>query len=1218
MPAGGGAGAHAAEGIIAKAVKDLLRVGGRDAAHAAERDAARALERDVARTTAHDLERDAARALEERTLRADPVDVATGEVVLRQVDLDLDGSPRLLLARTHISSYRAGRWFGPCWASTVDQRLELSGAGVRLYTADGAELSYPHGAQWPERGAAYRLRQAGAGWEVTTPGGDLLRFGTAGQRNPGELPLAAIADRAGRTVELRYDGARLVELRHSGGYRVAVDTDGGLVTGLRLLGGGPDLPRVGFGYRDGLLARVLDSAGRALRFSYDGAGRLTGWQDRLGSAYTYTYADGRCVATTGPGGHLDARFAYRPGVTEVTDSLGHTTAFGFDQRGQLTRQTDPLGHTTTWERDAAGRAVAATDALGRTARYQYDGAGRLLAVTGPGGRTSADRDPDGRPVVMSDRTGATWRHGYDQAGNLAWSSDPLGATTRFEYAAATLTAVVDPAGRRTGIELDAAGRLVGRTDPLGNVTRWERDAAGRVSAVTDPLGNVTRYGWTAEGLLAWQVRPDGATTRWGYDAEGNAVSRTDPLGQVTRTEYGPFDLPVARTRPDGGRYAFSYDTQLRLRTVTDPAGRVWSYEYDAAGRLRGETDFDGRVSGYRYDAAGRLAGRTGAGGDLVEIRRDAAGRVVERVAGGERTTYEYDAAGRLTRAANADADVRFERDAVGRVLVESCNGRAVSSAYDAQGRRVRRRTPGGVGSEWEYDPDGRPSVLRAGGHEVRFGYDPAGREVARRIGPAALHLQTYDANGRLATQTVTGEPGGPGLRREFGWRADGLLAGVRAGGAGDRAYELDAAGRVVGAHGPGGSEWYRYDLAGVPDAAECPGRASGGGADGGGADGGGADGGGASGGGGGADGGGASGIWAYAGLALRAAGRTRFGYDERGRVVERTRRTLSGAELTWRFEWSAEDRLASVTTPEGGRWQYRYDPFGRRIAKEGPAGERVEFAWDGPTLAEEDRGGQVTTWDWRPGTFQVVGQRGAGRFHAVVTDPVGTPTELVAPDGSLAWRRTGTLRGESTVDGPVACPLRFPGQYADAESGLHYNTMRYYDPEVGRYHSPDPLGLAGGPDPYGYPAHPGSAIDPLGLAPYQTFFSVQGAEDVARLMEHGGEPWPSGFTHGSLRDIFGPGLYTWETRGQAEAYQALRAARGADGLQILEHTIDVEDLARLRSVDLAAIGDDAANEILDMGAAHGYDHIRRLTGNFGPEHFFSSDVFHLFQNGLSP
>ncbi|SCK59235.1 RHS repeat-associated core domain-containing protein, partial [Streptomyces sp. WMMB 714] len=68
-----------------------------------------------------------------------------------------------------------------------------------------------------------------------------------------------------------------------------------------------------------------------------------------------------------------------------------------------------------------------------------------------------------------------------------------------------------------------------------------------------------------------------------------------------------------------------------------------------------------------------------------------------------------------------------------------------------------------------------------------------------------------------------------------------------------------------------------------------------------------------------------------------------------------------------------------------------------------------------------------------------------------------------------------------TGSGGIDCPLRYPGQYADDESGLHYNNQRYYDPETARYLAPDPLGLDPADNHHGYVHNPLAWIDPLGL-----------------------------------------------------------------------------------------------------------------------------------------
>lgn len=78
-----------------------------------------------------------------RVCKTDPVDVATGEMILAQTDLALPGVLPLVLRRTHVSSYRYGQWFGPSWASTLDERLELDDRGATWAREDGSLLVYP-------------------------------------------------------------------------------------------------------------------------------------------------------------------------------------------------------------------------------------------------------------------------------------------------------------------------------------------------------------------------------------------------------------------------------------------------------------------------------------------------------------------------------------------------------------------------------------------------------------------------------------------------------------------------------------------------------------------------------------------------------------------------------------------------------------------------------------------------------------------------------------------------------------------------------------------------------------------------------------------------------------------------------------------------------------------------------------------------------------------
>jgi RHS repeat-associated protein len=547
-------------------------------------------------------------------------------------------------------------------------------------------------------------------------------------------------------------------------------------------------------------------------------------------------------------------------------------------------------------------------------------------------------------------------------------------------------------------------------------------------------------------------------------------------------EYGPFDVPTAYTGPDGARMDITCDAELKVTAVTNPQGSTWRYEYDPAGNLVRETDFNGRTLAYGFDAAGQLVSRTHALGETVTLVRDALGNVTEERSASETATFAYDEAGWLIQATNANADVRFQRDLLGRILSETCNGQVVASSYNAAGQRLRRRTPSGAESTWAFDAAGRPASLTTGGHVIGFERDPFGREVRRRLGAEAMLVQQWDAGNQLRTQTLWGAPASPGTEprllqhRAYTYRADGPVTSISDRLGGDRRFDLDPLGQVTQVHTPQGTERFAYDTAGNLTEA------------------------------------GREGAREYGGtLILRASGGERK-YDADGRV---TVQSLGGR--TWYYYWDVHDRLIDVRTPDQQRWHYRYDALGRRITKQllTPDGtgvlEQIDFVWDGYVLAEQTHRvwsperqrfiARCTSWEYEPETFRPLTQTervpatdtfGAGtaadastsqkwfdeRFDAIVTDLVGTPTELVDVSGNVTEHVRTSLWGGTTG---TRCPLRFPGQYHDEETGLHYNHHRYYNPVDGRYQSADPLGLMAGPNPYAYVPNPLTWLDPLGL-----------------------------------------------------------------------------------------------------------------------------------------
>ena len=1033
----------------------------------------------------------------------EPVDMATGRMFIEQTDVYLPGALALLFNRSFESGYRAGRWMGPRWVCTFDERLEIDAEGVVYLGADRMAQAFPH--PTPDEPAQ---ASAGARWSLSTaPGtGDytLTDPGTGLVREfsvvPGgrEALLTRLRDRSGHHVEFTYDtnGAPL-SMRHSGGYQLLVTVDGGRISSLRLAGAdedGNDALLTRYQYTDGHLTSVFNSSGRPLRFANDARGRVVSWTDRNGTQYHYSYDQlDRVVEEAGTDGSLSFRFDYGAPdpdtgikVHSETNALGHTTRHYVNEHAQVVAQTDPLGNTTLFERDEFDRLLSRTDPLGRTIRFAYDGAGDLVSVTRPDGEqsTATYAGSLSLPIVLTRPGGRAWHYTYDESGSRTSVTDPTGATTRYGYdESGHLASVTDAVGQCTLVRCNPAGLPVEVTDPGGATSSYRRDAFGRVVEVTDQLGAVTRLTWTTEGRLASFTAPDGTIETWTYDDEGNLLVHTDQLGQASAFEYTPFETIAARTAPDGTRLSFSYDADMRLVAVTNTLGQRWSYTYDAAGGLVGERDFHGRSVSYQLDAAGQIIARTNPLGQRIAYDYDLLGRVVAKNAAGETTRYRYDAAGHLLQATSPDAELHRVVDPLGNLLAETVNGHSLSFTRDKVGRRTGRTTPRDHTSLWSYNEAGRHSSLSTSGGRLDFAYDAAGHEAERVIGRQLALVSTWNTEHRLTSQTLRTDESVL-QRRDYAYRDDGALIGIEDQVTGPRALELDSAGRVTTVQAADWSERYAYDPAGNLTDADWP--ASGATSA-------------------------ALGTRTYTGTELTTAGRVRYEYDAAGRTVLRQVTRLSRKPDTWRYTWDAEDRLTHVSTPDGTRWRYRYDPFGRRIAKQRLAEdgttvvEQTDFTWDGAVLAEQTThapylpGPHTLSWDHRglhplaqtetittPATAESPQDQMDRRFFAIVTDLVGTPTELVDPAaGTIAWRATRTVWGHTTwpAASTTYTPLRFPGQYFDPETRLHYNLNRYYDPETARYTTPDPLGLTPDPNPDSYVHNPYTWADPLGLAP---------------------------------------------------------------------------------------------------------------------------------------
>ena len=153
--------------------------------------------------------------------------------------------------------------------------------------------------------------------------------------------------------------------------------------------------------------------------------------------------------------------------------------------------------------------------------------------------------------------------------------------------------------------------------------------------------------------------------------------------------------------------------------------------------------------------------------------------------------------------------------------------------------------------------------------------------------------------------------------------------------------------------------------------------------------------------------------------------------------------------------------------------EYYYDPFGRRLWKEVGGTRSYFFYADEGLVAEYDAAGnESTSYGYKPDstwTTDPLWLKQNGEYSFYQNDHLGTPQKLVKQNEAVVWSASYSAFGQARVEvETVTNNLCFPGQYFDAETGVHYNFHRYYAPRIGRYLRNDPIGLKGGINIFSY------------------------------------------------------------------------------------------------------------------------------------------------------
>ncbi|MDP4076703.1 RHS repeat-associated core domain-containing protein [Acidovorax sp. A1169] len=848
-------------------------------------------------------------------------------------------------------------------------------------------------------------------------------------------------------------------------------------------------------------------------------GRVTSYTyDSLGNPLTQTITD-----TASGGTARTTAWTYNAAGLVATETApnGAVTSYTYDTLGNLTQSTNALGHVDSYTHDGAGRVLSHTAPNGLLTSYTYDARGRMLTSNRGGRVTTLTYRPSGQVLTATLPHGHALTYTYDAAQRLTGWSDNRGNTGTY---------VLDNMGNRTSEEVrnsqnQVAWQLarsinslnrVASTSVGGQSTSYGYDANGDAVSATNGLSQTTSQGLDPLRRVKTLTNAENATASLTYNALDGVTSVTDPKSVTTAYTRDALGNAKTETSPDSGSETAQYDALGLPSSITNALGQATTITRDLLGRPTAIVHTGGTTT-LRYDltptAKGYLSEIEDASG-LTTYQRDVHGRVVsqtQKLINNDTRTLAYShhpTTGLLSSTTYPGGQtLQNVYDATGQLTGLTWAGQPIVSGITW--------SPLGQPTDWRWNLPGASAPIYATRSYNTAGqltatefssyiYDAAGRITSLTqslMQPASTDAQastvtqapatwtvTYNRAGRITGFTKTVASGTPANTVTYAYDANGnrtTSSQQRAGTTTNRTYTLTANRQTgfsqtqTGASTANTSVTYQYNAAGdllsdglrtyQYDSQERLEKVT-------------------------------------TGTGVDAPS-TQYAHNALGQRVFKTEPlfasgsgsggTTSGKNLN-NVLADPEDQEQAEKEQDKGLIQTAYEFFTRLWSPGSSDAQKLGFAYvygqDGTLLGEYGMGGSNST-----GTTQYIYLPTAngplpiaaivnGVAYAVHSDHLNTPRKLTQPDGQVAWQWAYSAFGDeqptlgskrftnettSPTTGSTPIPevtfnLRYPGQYYDKESNLHYNYFRSYSAERGRYTQADPIGLDGGFNRFGY------------------------------------------------------------------------------------------------------------------------------------------------------
>ncbi|WP_444994538.1 RHS repeat-associated core domain-containing protein [Aliikangiella sp. IMCC44359] len=837
-------------------------------------------------------------------------------------------------------------------------------------------------------------------------------------------------------------------------------------------------------YPTGSLEKITAPNGQVIRYEYDNGERLVAIVDSQNNRMEYVRDLAGNVTDTkikdASGVLRYTQTAIFNAMNQLTQSLGNnnqSNQLSYDADGNPTSNQNALNQNTTTSFDGINRVkqvvdanlgetdftynqqdqlTSVKDAEGKTTHYQYNAFGDLVELTSPDtGKTTFTYDKAGNVLTQTDARGLTTTFTYDALNRVLTRSYA-------ETAENVVYTYDDTANGNKGI-----GHLTHVTEQSGS-TRYVYNGFGQVTEETRIIKGktyTTAYHYDANGVLNNITYPSGRSIQYLYDAGGQIESINSTFNGVSKiltnnTSYLPFGPLKSFDYGNGISHTNTFDLDYRLTDSTNSL-QTKGYQYSLVDNISNITNsLTNDNQSFTYDPLQRLktANQTS---DAFEYDYDKVGNRTKEVRNANTQNYAYFNASKLTgifegsQTPTPASPISFWKldDASGSSAQDSeanANHGTYYRGYTLQqeGQNPTSKSIKLNGSANTYVGLGNPTEfqLNTGTVEAWIKTQDAGSEyrgiIVKHYAYALFlrnnELVIYDWS--LSQRTETGV-----TLNDNQWHhiimsfdsgvtdgtkvyVDGQLVLTTTWSVSNQNHQI-----VLGAGNKSGQyqnfNGYIDDVK-IYNEVLTPEQIS----------------------------------TSYS---------SQFSYDANGNTTQK------GNQV---FTYNHANRLSTVANGSTSA-SYKYNAKGERSVKLVNGVEtHAIYNLAGQLIAEADNQGNIIK-EYAYFNSQPLAQMVNGEVYYYHNSHLGTPEVMTDESQTIVWQASYTPFGQATITtNTIDNNIRFPGQYFDSESGLHYNYFRYYDAEIGRYITSDPIGLAGGINTFGYGyQNPIMNFDPLGL-----------------------------------------------------------------------------------------------------------------------------------------